>query len=295
VLEFAKEATAHPDQHFVCILDEMNLARVEQYFAEVLSKLEDRSPHHSGGYASSPLLEETLASQAKEYASIGLPPNLALVGTVNMDESTHGFSRKVLDRAFTIELSDIDLAQWGTSELPGAVFHELSQWPVSAWRPRATSLAELKGLTNVERSTVQEVIGVLTVVNSYLTQAQLQVGYRTRDEVALYVLHAHEIAGAFVTRTGVHANPVDLALNMKVLPRLVGGSGALKRALLQLLGWSFDGKPRDEIDNADDVLKLWEDAGRPAAIVSALYPFTAARLCLMWDRFSLEGFTSYWL
>lgn len=142
---------------------------------------------------------------------------------------------------------------------------------------------------------VQEVINVLTVVNRYLTQAQLQVGYRTRDEVALYVVHAHEIADAFVTRAGVHVDPVDLALNMKVLPRLVGGSGALKRALLQLLGWSFDGKPRDELDNADDVLKLWEDAGRPAALASALYPFTVARLCLMWDRFSLEGFTSYWL
>ena len=35
-----------------------------------------------------------------------LPPNLKIVGTVNMDETTHGLSKKVLDRAFTLEMSE---------------------------------------------------------------------------------------------------------------------------------------------------------------------------------------------
>jgi hypothetical protein len=294
VLEFMQTATENPDQHFVCILDEMNLARVEQYFAEVLSKIEDREPNGLGGFRSSALISQKLPANAAAWASIGLPPNLALVGTVNMDESTHGFSRKVLDRAFTIELSDIDLTAWDDNP-PTAPMVRTVPWPASAWNPRAISLASLRDLDDASRETIRLVISVLTKVNSFLTQAQVQVGYRTRDEVALFVLHASEIADVFVTRSKHKVNPLDLALNMKVLPRLAGGSAALKRALLQLLGWSYNDHPIDDDSDARVLLEAWGSAGRPAALFDAIYPYTAARLCLMWERFLAEGFTSFWL
>jgi hypothetical protein len=130
------------DRFWTCIVDEMNLARVEQYFAEVLSLIEDRHPAPGGGFASQPLLSRLPREEDTEWAAVNLPPNLALIGTVNMDETTHGFSRKVLDRAFTLELSDIDLTLWAEA---APVTHDRPAWPVSVWYPRATSLAGLRG------------------------------------------------------------------------------------------------------------------------------------------------------
>ncbi len=49
-----------------------------------------------------------------------LPPNLYIIGTVNMDETTHAFSPKVLDRAFTIELSDVDFLGYQIAGRVGA-------------------------------------------------------------------------------------------------------------------------------------------------------------------------------
>jgi hypothetical protein len=228
----------HPDRHWVCILDEMNLARVEHFFAEVLSRIEDRRPAARGGFQSAPLLGPTLGNGAK-WAAVTLPPNLALVGTVNMDESAHGFSRKVLDRAFTLELSDVDLARW---EQPVALESaEPTRWPATAWHPRAISLGGLPDLGDADRNRIRQTIELLGVVNPLLAPAGLQVGYRTRDEMALFTLHAAEIVSAFVTRSGETVDPLDLALQMKVLPRIVGGSDAVRRAVLGLLGWARGG------------------------------------------------------
>jgi hypothetical protein len=108
VLDAAREAMDAPGRHLVCIVDEMNLARVEHYFAELLSRIEGRQVQADGhGFASPPLLGGNLHEAAgARWASVHLPPNMALVGTVNMDESTHSFSRKVLDLAFTLELAE---------------------------------------------------------------------------------------------------------------------------------------------------------------------------------------------
>jgi 5-methylcytosine-specific restriction protein B len=142
---------------------------------------------------------------------------------------------------------------------------------------------------------IAQVVEMLTEANSILASAQVQVGYRVRDEVALFVLHARELQPWFRTQTGDALDPMDLALHMKVLPRLAGGSGAIRRALLRLLGWAVDGRA----DLADDDLAAhttrWEREGRRSSLDKARLPRTAARLCLMWDRLQQEGFTSYWL
>ncbi|HEX7242745.1 MAG TPA: DUF3578 domain-containing protein, partial [Longimicrobiaceae bacterium] len=291
VLDAAREAMEHPRRHRVAVLDEMNLARVEQYFAEVLSRIEDRRPHPAGGFATAPLLHAA-SGPGEEWARVVLPPNLALVGTVNVDESAHGFSRKVLDRAFTLELAEVDLAAW--EPLGAAAEPEPAWWPVSAWHPRAVTLAGLGPLTEPERERVRATVEALAAANSWLAPAGLQAGYRTRDEAALFVLHAAEIAPAFRTRRGEPVDPLDLALAMKLLPRVAGGSDAVRRALLGLLGWARDGRaPLAEAD-ARALLERWDAAGRPPALPGARFPRTAARLAMMWERLLAEGFTSFW-
>src|SRR6185437_11931562 len=227
----AAEAAKQPSIHHVCVVDEMNLARVEQYFAEVLSRIEDRREVPGGGLRSGPLLTARPPGEEVDsrWAGVALPENLALVGTVNMDETTHGFSRKVLDRAFSLEISDIDLARWKpAAAAPPAV----RPWPAAALRPRAIRLGGLS-LRGEEEKLVTKAVGALVAVNEVLRRAELQVGYRVRDEIALFLLHAHEVKDAFVTRAdkgkkGEDVDPLDLALVMKILPRIAGGSGAVR-------------------------------------------------------------------
>lgn len=292
VLRLAKDAGAAPGQQHVCLLDEMNLARVEQYFAELLSGMEDRRPVTGGGFASPPLLVQALASDDAIWGEVGWPDNLALVGTVNMDESTHGFSRKVLDRAFTLEMSDVDLGNW--REAVGAVPIS-SPWSMDRWHPRALRLSDLRDLSEEESKLIADVVEKLTEANTILASAQVQVGYRVRDEVALFVLHAKDLLSWFRTQLGERVDPLDLALHMKLLPRLAGGTGAVRRVLLRLLGWAVDGKANAAEEDLAAHAARWEKEGRNLSFVDAHLPRTAARLCLMWDRLQQEGFTSYWL
>lgn len=292
LLEVARRARNDPAHHYTLIVDEMNLARVEHYFAEVLAHIEDRRPAPRGGFESSPLLGVGVQESDQVWAKQTLPPNLALVGTVNMDESAHGFSRKVLDRAFTMEFSDIDLSSWSPEGRPEGY---VQPWPVRAWYPRAVRLGGLRNLDDSEQAAVERVVTVLGEANRHLLASQLQVGYRTRDEVALFVLHARELADGFVTREGHAVDPLDLALQMKILPRLSGGSHPVRCTLRGLLGWAFDGRQLGADDDGAEIVHRWEDAGRPFALEGARMPRTAARLALMWDRLQNEGFTSFWL
>ncbi|MEM0963200.1 MAG: EVE domain-containing protein, partial [Bacteroidota bacterium] len=134
VLRAAQEASAG-DRYHTLVLDEMNLGRPEHYLAEVLSRMEQRS-QAPGGYETPPLLTDRLPHDDATWQAVRLPPTLGLVGTVNVDESAHVFSRKVLDRAFVLELAPRDLARWRAE--PGPT--QATDWPLDAWRPRAIRL-----------------------------------------------------------------------------------------------------------------------------------------------------------
>lgn len=97
LLRAAEDADGLP---YFLLLDEMNLARVERYFAPLLSAMETGRPLRLHGDA------DELDGVPPE---IRWPTNLFVGGTVNVDESTYPFSDKVLDRAFTFEFWDVDL------------------------------------------------------------------------------------------------------------------------------------------------------------------------------------------
>ncbi len=292
VLKWAKEAEAQPEKYHVCVIDEMNLARVEHYFAEILSQIENRRKGNHGGYVSGNLISQSLLAEDKEWEFQKIPANMAIVGTVNMDESTYGFSRKVLDRAFTIELSEIDLARWQTGQVERVPNIEL--WSSEVWYPRAIRLSELESLKEEEIQIIEQVIDVLTDINSILQPAQLQLGYRSRDEIALFVLHAREIEESFVTHSGEKVDPLDLAILMKVLPRIMGGSSTIRQILMDLLSWANHRGSSTEFE-IEEIVNRWIDERRPTILKGANFPRTAARLCLMWDRLTNEGFTSFWM
>lgn len=104
-LEAVLVATAHRESPVFVILDEMNLARVEYYLSDVLSCMETQGTLqlHSNGVP----LEGTTGASIR--AEMPLPPNLFIVGTINVDETTSPVSDKVLDRASVIDMSTVDV------------------------------------------------------------------------------------------------------------------------------------------------------------------------------------------
>ena len=293
VLEAARTASQDKNRFHVCLIDEMNLARVEHYFAEVLSTIEDRRPASEGGFESTPLISQQLPADANEWQSQNLPSNFGIVGTVNMDESSHGFSRKVLDRAFTLEMSEVDLSL--DASAPVSDEGIVTRWPNVFWQCRATRLSEADSSTQTFRMCAEKATTLLQDINQCLVHSQLQVGYRTRDEVILFLLNAEDVKDAFRTRDGQSVDALDLVIMMKVLPRLVGGSNAIRRTLIGMLGIAKAGQPFDNEDDAASLVEQWAADGRPEVVEGAEFPRSASRLCLMWERLTAEGYTSFWL
>lgn len=135
--------------YFLC-LDEMNLARVEHYFAPFLSAME-------GDNADLALHGQSEAIDNVD-PRIEWPTNLFIFGTVNMDESTYPFSDKVLDRAFTFEFWDIDLNAWADAHIAAGV---------------SERLVDLVG-TQLQR------------LYACLYPARRHFGYRSADEILRY-------------------------------------------------------------------------------------------------------------
>lgn len=88
----SSQAEEREPRPFHVTLDEMNLARVEHYFARFLSGLEVRARKGNA-------MLELAPGKTTEVT-----PNLRFTGTVNVDETTHGFADKVYDRAQILEL-----------------------------------------------------------------------------------------------------------------------------------------------------------------------------------------------
>ena len=116
-LNFLLRASERPAEPHMCILDEMNLSHPEQYLAPLLSAMEQQGGKvdlHAGRAGSGEETSEngSVREDARVPRRLTYPPNLVLIGTVNMDETTMGLSDKVLDRAFTLEFWDIKVGEW---------------------------------------------------------------------------------------------------------------------------------------------------------------------------------------
>ena len=287
VLRAAHAATGAERAH-ILVLDEMNLARPEHYLSEVLSRIEQRTPAPDG-FETPPLVSESLDPADAAWQAVRLPPALSIVGTVNVDESAHAFSRKVLDRAFVIELSAHDLATWTEAAVKPPL---PTGWPLAAWTPRAVRLGDLHDLTEAEREVVGSTAERVAEANAILAPADLGVGYRARDEAALFVLHARDTPGAW-TDGSTDVDPLDVALLIKLLPRIDGARSAARSAVAGLLGWSLDGRPV-RLDEAERIVDDWVDDGRPEVISDARFPRTAARLARIVAGALDDGVVSFW-
>lgn len=195
-LEAVLVATAHKDSPVFVILDEMNLARVEYYFADVLSCMETGNVVGRGRSEAKPLqlhsqavpVEGTTGTSIR--ASLPLPSNLFITGTINVDETTHPLSDKVRDRAIVIDMSEVRLDGF----LDWLVSHE----------PDLAGARAAAGPT-------------LTAVEALLAPHGLGFGYRLAEEAVRYHAFAASLPGSDA------AVILDTLMVQKVLVKLRGG------------------------------------------------------------------------
>ena len=190
-LNLLLRASKNIGQPHVVILDEMNLSHPEQYFAPILSAMERQSGEIP--------LHQAEEDELGIPPGVAYPPNLVIIGTVNMDETTMGISDKVLDRAFTLEFWDIDPDRW-----PG--------WDGCK-------------LSDAEKAKVR---GVLNELTEALSPARRHFGWRVIKEVVGFLEGRSQDSGIELTA----ADALDRVIYAKVLPKLRGSdTGRFRKCL----------------------------------------------------------------
>jgi 5-methylcytosine-specific restriction protein B len=218
VLDLILNAIEDPSKPYFLILDEMNMSHVERYFADFLSAMEsaDRSV--------------SLRPDSKDWidcdvpATISLPQNLFIIGTVNIDETTYMFSPKVLDRANVIEfrVSENEMESYFKSPNP---------LDMNLLRGQGVSMGESFVANSNKSSILSDNLGdTLMPFFTKLQEVGAEFGYRTASELSRFVAMCKEIAGDNMSDDEV----IDAAIIQKLLPKLHGSRNKIEKVLLAL-------------------------------------------------------------
>jgi len=284
---------------FWLCLDEMNLAPVEQYFADYLSIIETRH-WNEDQYSCEPLLNKSILAEYDsalrhslelddaEYDAlwdyfvangISIPPNLIVAGTVNMDETTHGFSRKVIDRAFTLDFGEFFPNDYS------AYFEEKTQ--VKALSYPTLSRVNVDALADYDKDGSKS-IAFLEAINLVLKTTPFELAYRALNELLLAVV-------CFQPQDENELQAVwDDFLMTKLLPRIEGDAEKLgddgENSLLSQLNNVLE-KELADIWNDQRIDLLREDKNGSALMVSCR---SKSKIDWMLKRLDNNGFTSFW-
>jgi 5-methylcytosine-specific restriction enzyme B len=282
---------------WLVILDEMNLAHVEYYFADLLSVLE--SGRDNDGMTREPLrlYYPDEAEGDLPPRELYLPPNLYVVGTVNVDETTHAFSPKVLDRAFTLELTEADFSNYPPrrNESDFELTEEERRQLLDDFTFNGRFVRIDKAQIAAYLDEQPDIRSRLQQLNNLLQQYNLHFGYRVFDEIISYLQAAQD--SQVYTQPGLRGmdEAFDTAVLMKVLPKFHGSRGKLERPLKDLLAWCVTpDAPNPKLvtemvqrnDDHDIVL-------RELAELPYTYPHTAAKVQRMLRALFTTGFAAF--
>lgn len=265
LVKFLFRAYAYPNTPFFLCLDEMNLAPVEQYFAEFLSAMESLKPvdkadvDGKGEFTSDRVIdldpgqdnnlydlgcEWTAAYNWVKTHGLTIPKNLFVVGTVNVDETTCQFSRKVLDRAMTIEMTDASFADYGKVSEP-SFDDRLEPDIIEKLIKRPIRIDKLDEDDAKEGST-------LMTVQKCLEKTPFAVAFRFANEYMLYKRAIKEFDPAGIMKV----DSLDHVVLMKVLPRISGEKGYVANIFIG----SEDIKNKLESPTPDSLLGIFKEA-----------------------------------
>ncbi len=307
-LDALLEAQQNPHIPYLICLDEMNLARVEYYFADFLSLLEERDEQPEIQLFSSSE-GEVLASELKNFislindtavkldnrningfidimkdeefnaklhevcgfkegdsllkyhsylkrmlnsflntpSSIKLPQNVRIIGAINVDETTHYLSPKILDRAHIMKFGSPLLADWSLIEDEVEDFDLDMSLPINL---TSSELGERLPYPEFDRES-ELTQDLITLVKDYLDPLGIEFGLRTIRQALGY----SEALGKFETEYKIILNNIILH---KVLPKLlfdgrkVDNQGRLREDTLRAMSI--------HLQNELDGLSFYDDA-----------------------------------
>ncbi|MEO6541204.1 MAG: hypothetical protein ABIN74_09450 [Ferruginibacter sp.] len=276
-VRFLVKAWKYSEVPFILCLDEMNLAPVEQYFAEYLSAIESRE-YKNGRLLTDPLIPALVFNthgvnprlwkdlgiendrKLQEYLlhnGLGIPQNLSVIGTVNMDETTHSFSRKVLDRAMTIEMNEVNIMENLNPE------NKDWQYPEQFYSPELViGVHTFGGQVYQLFDEGKKVLELLEDVNKILDKTPFKIAYRVRDEALVYAYHNSRLLGKEINWLNT---VMDEIIFMKILTRIEGDEAKTEKVIKELMN----------------------------LLTSESYPGSNEKLDDMASRLS-HGYTSFW-
>ena len=339
-----------PEVPFFVCMDEMNLAPVEQYFAEILSILETRKhpknmetgkvdmtvvktgtiidaryfrelsemPDAKNAQTGQPYLcsltdrdiylklfgIETESDIDKEVGArtdlstegLTLPDNVVIIGTVNMDDTTHQFSRKVIDRAMTIEMNGGNLRNMfgGSKNLEYLPEAEQKEWQNAFTRQYVTADEVLEAHLDVAEELIKKLPAQLEEINKALKGTPFEVSYRVLNELTIMtgvMLDEGKELGEAI------AQSVNNILLMKILPRIEGDAEMFalskEKGYENRLEWLKAIAPEIN-DPADDAEPEGEETDEQAESVKERQQTTKEKIQEMIDRLDNQEFTRFW-
>ncbi len=341
-VKFLVKAMMFPDVPFFVCLDEMNLAPVEQYFAEILSiletrkhektkegkgrikteviidakyfqELEDTKPTSKDYLEDNPSDKETdtgepyklrLTDKAIYLKLFGihddesistevgcrynltdtglmLPDNVFIVGTVNMDDTTHQFSRKVIDRAMTIEMNGGKLADMygGSKNLEYLEEENQKKWQDAFKQSYVNADEVLAKYADVAETLKRELPTKLEEINNVLKGTPFEVSYRVLNELTIMVGVMLDDNSNNADINTIINQAVDNILLMKILPRIEGDGDM----------FAIDGSEETKLDRLNNI------APSIVPIDNGDGHYTAKdKIKEMIDRLKSQEFTRFW-
>lgn len=349
--KFLVKAKMYPNVPFFVCLDEMNLAPVEQYFAEFLSVLEtrkaikdeegntiiksgvliDKEYFRSIGKVGKDEKEQGFATckndrelfeivdeekmnaipENKETSlldtGLTLPENVLVIGTVNMDDTTHQFSRKVIDRAMTIEMNG------------GALTDIFSDKDDLAYRENPLSMDDLRAKYVSAKEVIKNCTAItknedilkyikgetenglpqrLEEINKALYGTPFMVSYRVMNELTIYLAVLLDIAEKDGQEISLEVckqlanTAIDKILLMKILPRVEGDDEMFRISEKERTANGFS----DQADDGHEFTKLdWLRQIAPQHTEDNKDSYMAVdKLSEMIERLNRQSFTRFW-
>ena len=343
-VKFLVKAKLNPDVPFFVCLDEMNLAPVEHYFAEILSIIEtrkhpkkkdtdevDMSLIKTGAIVDSKYFKKatkiddngnerhkfnmsdkdwyeyffdtaTMSEDEKKQIEnfqysrmlqeegLTLPDNVIIIGTVNMDDTTHQFSRKVIDRAMTIEMNGGKLSEMygGSKNLEYLSEEEQKKWQGAFHQRYVTADEVLEAHPNEANDITEKVPARLEAINKALKGTPFEVSYRVLNELTIMI-------GVMLDDSSEEGSDIDSIINkavdrillMKILPRIEGDS--------DMFNLSQDFQRKHGVKYANRLEWLKELAPVIVDESNETYPQTAkGKIQEMIERLENQEFTRFW-
>ena len=269
VIDLIIQANLNPELPHFLILDEMNLSHVERYFADFLSVMESNEeiPLYAEG-----TVDNDVPSKLR------VPPNLFIIGTVNIDETTNMFSPKVLDRANTIEF------RINNNEMKGflSTANDLNMKALLGkgvhMSQNFIGLSKNKSFTSKDRDEINK-----TLLNFFgeLQKTGAEFGYRSATEILRLINQLDTLDNKITT-----FEKIDIAIMQKLLPKLHGSRRKLS-PILETLG-SFC-----LTENLKVVKDVFDKVDFDYSNDMVLYPLSLEKIARMYKGAVDNGFASY--